>query len=502
MELAYDYEKWGANHSLNSVGEYTAIWLEKTFPNVDESIRAQMAYVLHWYIKLNAMRRPEALNADIYHPCNYMETDRMLTAACNIEKANDAVYAAVSENEKAAYYSMIYFPAKASVNLLRMFLYAGKNLHYAKQGKKIANEYSNLVTECIKKDSSLCEEFALFKDGKWKGMELEQHIGFVKWNEDNSRFPLRITVEPAYKPRMVVSRKDKEEVFSKAYGNPMVIEIEDFLYCGNGEVILEIANDGPGSIDYVIEASKKYSWLDISPVKGKVESQQEIVLRCDKRKLTEKIKTAQLVIKDGETTVAVKIKARAANTEKLPSMTFMENNGVIAIEANHFCGREDVSEGGFAELKGYGRSGCGMKIFPVTADFKEKLKKPSLTYRFFIEKTGLYITEIWTTPTNPVQNNSPLRFLLGDSQNKTQIITAVPADFKAGSPKDERWCKGVLDNIRICKTALQLEKGVREITISAIEAGLVLERILIYTKSKPPLSSYLGPPESFCNSVN
>jgi hypothetical protein len=55
----------------------------------------------------------------------------------------------------------------------------------------------------------------------------------------------------------------------------------------------------------------------------------------------------------------------------------------------------------------------------------------------------------------------------------------------------------VLDNIRVSKASLKLEKGVKEITISAIEAGLVLERILIYAKNKPPLSSYLGPPESF-----
>jgi hypothetical protein len=496
MELAYDFEKWGSS-APNSTDKYTAVWLEKTFPRTEAPIREKMANVLHGYIKLNAMRRPEALNSGIYHPCHYLETGGMLTSADKIEKMNDEVYSALSEKEKEAYYSMIYFPAKASVNLLRMHLFAGINLHYAKQGKKTANEYSCMVTGCIDKDRSLCGEFALFKDGKWKGMEKEQHIGFVKWNEDNCRFPLRIHVEPAYKPRMTVSRKDREEIFTKTYGKPMIIRIEDFLYQGNGKVILEIANDGTGSIDYIIKPQKKYNWLEISSVKGKVESQEEIVLSCNKLKLTEKIKTARLFIKDGETTVLAVIKARAVNTDNLPPMTFMENNGVIAIEANHFCGREDVSGGGFIELKGYGRSGSGMKVFPVTADFRDKLKKPALTYRFLAEKTSVYIIEIWTTPTNPVQNNSPLRFLLTDSQNKTQIITVVPEDYKAGNPRDERWSSGVLDNIRICKAKLNLEKGVREISISAIDAGLVLERILIYKKNKPPLMSYLGPPESF-----
>jgi hypothetical protein len=91
-----------------------------------------------------------------------------------------------------------------------------------------------------------------------------------------------------------------------------------------------------------------------------------------------------------------------------------------------------------------------------------------------------------------VQNKRPLRFMLND-----EVITSVPADFRAGSPGDPRWCQGVLDNIRVTKTAIKLEQGVREITIGALEAGLILEKILIYKKNSEPKKSYLGPPESF-----
>jgi hypothetical protein len=162
------------------------------------------------------------------------------------------------------------------------------------------------------------------------------------------------------------------------------------------------------------------------------------------------------------------------------------------MEAHQFCDKKDTAAGSFAELKNYGRSGAGMKVFPTTASFTERGEKPSLTYRFLIEETGAYTAEIWLTPTNSVQNKRPLRFAL-TSSGAQQIITAVPADFMAGSPTDERWCKGVLDQIRICKASLPLEKGVREITIGALEAGLVLERVLIYREGKAPLESYLGP---------
>jgi hypothetical protein len=491
LELAYNFEKWGTS-APNSIDKYTSLWLEKTFPLADTSIREKIAHVLHGYIRMNAMRRPEAQNAGIYHPCHYLEADRMLDLAAHIEQENEEVYSALTQNEKDAYYSMIYFPAKASVNLLRMHLYAGKNHHYAKQGKKLANTYAALVTGCIEKDHALAQEFATFKNGKWNGMELEQHIGFVKWNEDNCRYPLRIQVEPAYKPRMVVSRKDREEIFTKTYGSPMTVTIDDFLYAGNDEVILEIANDGIGTLDYMIEPQKEYDWLEISSVKGTDESQEEIMVRCNRQKLTEEIQTARLVITGGETVVAVEIKAKNINIKNLPPMTFLENNGVIVMKAYHFCDKKDTATGSFTELKNYGRSGAGMKVFPTTANFAERDEKPSLTYRFLVEETGVYTAEIWLTPTNSVQNKRPLRFVL-TSPGKEQIITAVPADFMAGSPSDNRWCEGVLNQIRICKASLTLEKGVREITIGALEAGLVLERVLIYRESKAPLDSYLGP---------
>jgi len=497
MDLAYDFEKLGTS-SPNSLDKYTSVWLDKTFADVKKETREKMADVLHGFLRMNAARRPEALNADIYHPCHYLETDRMLSLAEKIDLSNEEIYNALTKNEKDAYYSMIYFPSKSGINLLRMHLYAGKNRHYARQGKKIANKYADLVTSCIEKDRSLKNEFAQFKNGKWTGMELEQHIGFTRWNEDNCRYPLRIQVEPAYKPRLAVSRKDREKIYTKTYGNPMTVKVNDFLYAGNEEVILEVANDGIGKIDYTIETDNKYPWLEISPLKGTVEFQEEIIIRCNKDKLDKKFgeEKARFIIKDNESKVAVELRAKVINVD-LPEMTFLENKNVIVMNANHFCGKKDVSKGGFIELKNYGRTGCGMKVFPVTSDFDEKEEKPSLTYRFLIERSGDYIVELWTTPVNSVKNKRPLRCQLESSNDERRIIVTVPEDFRAGSPADARWCQGVLDNIRINKTTFKFEKGVREITISALEAGLVLERIVIYPKNKPPLKSYLGPPENF-----
>jgi len=495
MELAYDFDKWGTA-APNSIRNYTSIWLEKTFPAADSETRNKMSAVLHGYINLNSIRRPEAINPEIYHPCHYLEADRMLNNAEYIDLLNEDALSELTGNEKDAYYSMIYIPAKASINLLRMHIYAGKNNHYAKQGKKIANYFSSLVSECIGKDYDLAKDIAAFKKGKWKGMELSQHIGFVKWNSDNCRYPLRIQVEPANKPRMVVSRKDREEIYTKTYGNPMTIKIHDFLYAGSEKVILEIANDGTGCLNYTIESDKQYDWLHISSIKGTVESQEDIIISCDRNKITSAVQTARILIKDGETTVAAEIKAKAIDAKELPPMTYLSNSGVIAIHADKFCAKKDVQSAGFIELKNSGRNGSSMKVFPTTVDFGEKDKKPSLTYRFLIEEAGEHIIKIKTTPTNPVQSSRSIHLSLSYLNNE-KIIATIPADYKPGSYLPKDWSKGVLNNIRSTETSLAFEKGVQEITIGALEAGLVLERILIYKKSNTPLQSYLGPPESY-----
>jgi len=494
MELAYDFEKWGTN-APNSIDEYTEMWVNKTFPSVPEETRQLIPTVLHLYIALNSMRRPEAQNSEIYHPCHYLEADRMLELVKVIQDINEEIYSSFPEDsisEKDAYYSMIYFPAKASVNLMRMHLYAGKNAHYARQGKTIANRYADYVSVCIEEDRTLMEDFSRFKDGKWKGMELEQHIGFVVWNDDNYRYPLRVRVEPAHKPRMTVSRADAERVYHKTYGGPMRIIVDDFLYAGNDTVILEIANDGIGSIDFEIEIDGEYDWLEVRRRRGTVEFQREIFLDLKRDKLTREINTAKFIIKEKETKVEVIVRAKAVNTDNLPPMTFLENNGVIVMGANHFCANKPAGETSFIELVNYGRSGTGMKVFPTTADFTETDEKPALTYRFLVPESGDYTIEVWTTPTNSVQNKRPLRFMLNE-----RTITAVSEDFRAGSPGDKRWCKGVLDNIRVTKAKLVLEAGVQELTIGALEANLILEKLLIYKEENEPKESYLGPKESF-----
>ena len=493
MALAYDFETWGTDNP-DSPRAYLARWTAQNFPRATENQRQEIAGVFRDYVNLNSLRRPEALHPEVYHPCHYGETDRMLAAAQLVEDRSQALMASLCEEERDAYYSMLHYSAMASMNLLKMHLYAGKNHHYANQGKVIANRYADLTEACIQRDLELAEEFASFKNGKWSGMELAPHIGFTKWNEDDCRYPVICRVTPVRKPSMTVSRADEEATAAKNYGAPMAVAVEDFMNPGCCQVKLEVATGGMPL--HVRLEGELPAWLLVNPMEAEVTEQEEIMLTCLPEKLPQELQKCTFQLTDGDTVVAVAVSGKAWDTSSLPEKTFVGRNRVLSILAEHFCEKRDVPGGAFQKISDYGKYGSGMKVFPTTASFHLEEEKPSLRYRFQIEDSGDYRVEFLTAPNNPVEMGSSVN-LLAECDGERRKVELIPSDFKAGENSDPRWCRGVLEHIHTAGTEFRFEKGIHELTVSALEPGVVLEKLLIHPVNKPPKPSYLGPEESW-----
>lgn len=510
LAMAYDYDRWGYSNP-DSYKEYTGQWVGKTFPLADSGLKERIGEALTGYIRINALRRPEALHAGIYHSCHYEETDRMLEQAERLEKLSRQVMEELrTPEEKQAYYSMIHYPAMASMNLLKMHLYAGKNYRYAVQGRPVANLYRQLIRECIQRDREYAQEWEAFQNGKWNGMQREQHIGFTRWNDDDYRYPVMMEVEPAHRPRLSVSRKDEEWAATKTFGAPMVIRVPDFQYAGCGKVTLEIANGGCGILHYWItaEGGGIPEWLTVSSMEGETEALAEVTLGCRRDRLPEKAQTVRLFIEDGEAKVAVEVTGRAApwfdpaesgednGAGRLPGMTFADNNGIFSIGAEHYCGKRDTVKGAFQKIDDYGKYGSGMKVFPSTAAFGETEEKPELVYRFLIREAGEYQADIFTAPSNPLVNGQSVNLLVTGGKGEPKKAEIIPPDYRAGDCGDGRWCAAALNQEHRTSVELVFEEGVQELVIGAMEAGTVLEKILIHKKGKPLPDSYLGPEET------
>lgn len=498
LALAYDFEKWGSTNP-DSAKQYTKQWTQKVFKDAcKENLGEQIEKVLTGYIDLNHIRRPESLNEHIISPCHYGEWDEIMAKVGKLEDLSNHIYDSLCEREKEAYYSMIHYSAIASANLWKMHLYAAKNQHYAKQSKVIANQYGELVEQCILRDRGLIEQWKRFKQGKWNGMQLAAHVGFTRWNEDDSRYPLIAKLWPMTKPRVVVSRADEELVATKTYGPPMELRIWDFLNPEAKEVKVEIANAGEGSFTYqIVPADGSWPvWLKVSETEGTVTLQETVTITFDETKLLDSEGASRLLIKAMDTIVALDVKAKKWDRNLYEAGTSLPNDGVVVIDADQYVGKQDTSKGSFHRIDGYGNYGVAMKVAPSTAAFGEAEEKPSLTYQFLIERSATYKVECLTAPTNPSQSGMEMRLLLSDAKGQSQTLTMVPADFKAGDNKDFRWCKGVLDQVRTTTTEWEFEAGVQTLTVSPLETGLVLERLRIYPAEMKLKKSYLGPKTS------
>ena len=496
MALAYDFDKWGTGNP-DSPAQYLKQWTKQNFPQATEKQQEEIAGVFRDYVATNSLRRPEALHAGVYHPCHYRETDRMLALAENIEARSEKLMRSLCPRERDAYYSMIHFPAMASMNLLKMHLYAGKNHHYAAQGKVVANRYAALTENCIRRDLELAEEFAAFREGKWAGMELAPHIGFTRWNEEGSCYPVLHHVTPMPKAEMKVSRADREAFSMHVYGGGTTIPVEDFCFEGRERVTLEIANSGKVPFDFTIgPVGELPEWLTVEPARGTVTEQAEVSLICHRDKLPPEKQLVALFISDGKGLVIVKVAGKARDNSHLPSMTFVPRGNVLSILAEHYAEKKDVPGGAFYRIDSYGKYGSGMKVSPSTAEFSMEEEKPSLTYSFQIDQPGAYRVELLTAPNNPVALGESVNLLV-ETGTQVQKVQLIAPDFRAGENSDPRWCQGVLDQIHTAETLFSFEAGIHALTVSPLEPGVVLEKIVISPADVPLPQSYLGPEESW-----
>ena len=492
LDLAYDYDKWGS-HDAENWRKWVESFVKATFPSLSGAEQSAVEQLLVDFYNLNGMRRPEALNAGVYHPCHEQEATRMSELGQSLQEASTALYEIFSQPAKDAYYSMVHLPLTSSVNLLQMHLNAAVNAHYAQQARPVANQYADRVAECMQRDADLCEEYAAFRDGKWAGMEQEAHIGFTVWNEDGCKLPLRTYVYPWKEPRLSASRADDKPVHGKKYGAPMVIPADDFCDEGVDQMKLEIANAGVGELTWHIEGEA--DWLTVSPRQGKTCDLDIVTLTCDREWLTEDVQHCTLTIVADDCKVLVDVSAKGHALNAMPA--YMPVKKVVTIEAQHFCDHHDVDGAAFRVLPGYGRSGNAVKVYPNTAAFAPDADAPSLTYRFFAEEAGEHVCELWLTPTSPVQPKTAMRCTVAANGEK-QLITCVPDDYRAGENSDPRWCHAMVNHIRKVKTAIRCEQGLNEVVIGAVDPNLILERILIFPADHVMPESYLGPQESAC----
>lgn len=518
LDMAYDFERWGSS-AVNQTMEYTRQWIARQFGGFPGEIRERIADILQGYTRIIQKRRPEAMHPMVYHPVHGGETQDTLDEIGRILTETEAVYAWVRETAPeyvSPFVALVYYPAAGTLNLTKMHLLAGMNQYLAKLGALCANDYGDAAEQCLRRDRELVKAYHEMDGGRWYGMGLSEHIGFVHWNEDECQNPVICRVLPADKPRLVVT---VDHTMQHVEGSPWLsnwMEVRDFLNpsCHSAGITVY----GMSMCGAAYEITEKPEWLSVSAMRGMVDGsthkRERLELTVDRKR------AAQCREKETDTVVqgVLKIKTPAGSCRirvfvcvGLPVDTagiFVDTAGYIAIEAEHYAkkeagwlmqkkGKRKQETVQFCCIRDYGKTKSAMKAFPVTAYCVPGKNAPYLEYHFSVQQRGRYTLTLYMQPTNPVANDQKLCYGVQNNGGKIVIHNAIPEGYRIGD-QGEFWAEGVLSQIRRQELAISCDKGINRLRIYAMTPGFVLEKLSICPEGTDIPESYLGPKETYC----
>lgn len=498
LDLAYDFDRWGTS-AVNKTQEYTRLWIERQFGAVcDEDDREIIYRILDGYTKIAHNRRPEAMNADVYHPVHYQETDRLLAEIEKLMSEASGLYATMNDEAMPAFFSLVYYPAMGNLNLQKMQLLAGKNHYAAKLNRMEANVLAEQIKACMKRDRELVDEYHSIANGKWYGMGLSEHIGFTRWNEDECRYPILMQVMPAAKPRLSVSLDGTQQYSEGSSWHVNKLYWKDFKRPDITEATFTISSLSDLEAPYEIACDAP--WLSFSSHKGVLDGTNnvadQITVRIDRGNMNQDTETRIAVkLPIGECTIIVD--AGQPDISGLPDKTYVDTHGYVSIEAERFSAKKDTGEAGFQVIEGYGKTLSAVKAFPTTRYFTAGQDAPCLEYRFFVQQAGSYDVELYMQPSNPVTTDNTLYYGIQANDGEIAIVNPISRSLKVGESSSYEWAAGVLNNIRRYSSRIDCSSGLNTVRIYAVSPGFVLEKLVIFLAGTKPPESYLGPTESY-----
>ncbi len=499
MDLAYDYDTYGIS-APNQTESYTQNWMQKQFGaffKPEDVIK--MSSLMTEYTRISHNRRPEHLGDRVYHPAYENEANEMLERIDSIITECDRLKE-VSSEIYPAFYELFYYNTAATMNLHKIWIYTTLNHYFSERGLVVANTYRDLALEALKKDLAYTQQLHEIGDGHFYGLGMAPHVGFTKWNKEMKKNPVLHTVLPVDSNMLIAGFLEETEytsgeewtgkpLVSNALLNPHTKEVSFYVGCvSDVDMAYEIVNENPFLKVTRNEGSADEELKAVSCIKDPYHV-WTITLQGE---IPADLSETVLYIRAAETNVVLKLKL----TQEKAASAHTLYDGVLAIEASDFNEKKDVEKGAYEKLDKLGRDTDGMKIFPVTADFRNVAysDRPYLCYEFDSQTESNGSVSFYIEPTNPVYNDviMELAFSINDTaHSRISTNEYLCQDYTVGV--SEQWEQGVLDHIRVITSQIQIQKGRNILKFYATCPNIILDKIVIQTEDHKCRDSYLGP---------
>ena len=492
MSLAYDFEKNGTA-APNQTEVFTDAFVKQQFSGgFTDAELDEISYILKEYTRLNGMRRPEVMAANVYHPVHYGETEKIRARAQKLAETATKLYVSCKKEYKAAFCELVYFPAVASANVIQMQTASGLNQYYAWNGMTVANRYAKEIESAIVRDTELTEEYHKAADGKWNHMMSSAHIGFCAWNDEGWKYPVAQLVYGVKGARPALRLFGEGRIYlggsvtitTPRAGGAVRVEL---LNGGAEKVEFSVTAEGECSVDVAKGSYEMNTWLTVNVAGGEAGAAGTVVVSANGRRFELKV----------ERVAPTLVKLRKESFTEAYTKQVQGVGDYVVFEAGDFVESRKEGTVEYKLLTNYGRTKDSVKAYPTTESFTEEQaarhETAELTYLFEAAQDGQYGVVVYVAPTNPLYPGDMQRLALTANGDTTQIFTTLPDNFQAGNCHNTEWNDNVLDNIRQCKLTVTLKKGENRLTVGAVDAGVVVQKLVVYPLAKPLKESYLGP---------
>ncbi|MCU0777289.1 MAG: glycosyl hydrolase 115 family protein [Akkermansiaceae bacterium] len=473
-------------------GDTRSFLTEWAARDLDERLAGEIAAIIGEYYQLGFTRRPEHLvqyRKDM--PLEYSwfshdhfgdEAERRLERYEAIANHAERIHQEIPIERKDAFFQLVLYPVSCAALINEKVICADKSMHHAARGRAVAAAYARRAEAAAARIIDLTDHYndsLPVAGAKWRHM-MSPAPG--PWGNQRHQFemPPLGRFDGAGPPALDVA----------AEGGQAGV-VADLSVYTRGRRFIDLFNKGTGGIEW--RAIPTEPWLTLDQQAGRFTKSQRLWVSVDwssAPKGTGVEGAIEITGNGGSARVRVPV-FHPAEPSRDQVAGFVESHGCVSMEAEHFTRRRDQGGAAWRVVKGLGRSGDSVTVFPATAASRtgpEEIlsNSPALEYDMHLFSHGELELHIDCLPGHPVAPGRGVRLAVG-------VDGAAPV-ILAGPPP--RYPQDVLTNLRRFTTTLAIDRpGRHTLAVWMVDPGVIIDKITLHTRK--PVDSYLGPPESF-----
>ena len=512
MQMAWDISSFQKNDPAG----FLKAWATREF---GKEYASQIAAVMTKHYELGYQRRPEHMvmykgrtkkyTYDWFSITNYNdEAQKRVDEYDKLARETDAVYNSLPVEKKDSFFQMVVYNVKGAALHNKKVIYAQKSYAYGQQNRSSAAVYAAKAQQAENDIHDLIKHYntgLLTVGDKWNHMASIPGPWGAQWQQF-AMPPLSYSGGNG-RPAMKIATEGGDEK-----------NLPGFSVYNKDKRFIDLYNTGNGVVYWSSKVSA--DWIKLSQSSGFINDEKRIWVTIDWDKAPkvrnenglvtfkwsssaadvwqsyEEMSEAQRK-EYREGTIANKGPGSLFNVNltvfnppalSVKSVTgFVESNGYISIEAEHYSSKVDKPNASWNIIEGLGRTGNSVTVLPTNIDSNVSLddivsKSPALHYDLYTFTEGRADVYFNCIPSNPINADYGLRLAIAVDDAEPIIVSS-----KVG--------KSVIENLMTLKTKLDMPKeGRHTLKIWMVDPGLVIDKIIIDTGGVK--DSYLGPPES------